>query len=110
MKRVKSARRLQRFVSIHDPIANLLNVSRHDIPSAHHRQLRAVAMELRRPIARLARAGDLDDLLEPIVFVFLFDIGHMEADGAFSRSRHSVVTRLCDAGSRGAVKRLIVND
>ena len=67
-------------------------------------------MELPRPIARLARAGDLDELLEPIVFTFLFDIGHMEADGALSGSRHSVVTQVCDAGSRAAVKRLVVND
>jgi hypothetical protein len=61
-------------------------------------------------IARLARADDLDELLEPFVFTFLFDIGDMEADGALSRSRHSVVTQLCDAGSRGEVKRPIVND
>ncbi|MGZ2459887.1 transposase-like protein [Rhizobium anhuiense] len=33
MKRFKSARHLQRFVSVHDPIANLFNVPRHDIPS-----------------------------------------------------------------------------
>jgi putative transposase len=45
MKRFKSARQLQRFVSIHDPIANLFNVPRYDIPSAHHRKLRAAAME-----------------------------------------------------------------
>ncbi len=34
---MKSARHLQRFVSVHDPIANLFNVPRHDIPSTHHR-------------------------------------------------------------------------
>ncbi len=44
MKRFKSARQLQRFVSIHDPIANLFTVPRHDIPSTHHRELRATAM------------------------------------------------------------------
>ncbi|NKK61553.1 IS6 family transposase [Rhizobium leguminosarum bv. viciae] len=56
MKRFKSARQLQRFVSIHDPIANLFHVPRHDIPSAHHRQLRATAMEAWRQIARLHAA------------------------------------------------------
>ncbi|MGO6901762.1 transposase, partial [Rhizobium ruizarguesonis] len=56
MKRLKSARQLQRFVSIHDPIANLFHVPRHDIPSAHHRQLRATAMEAWRQIARLHAA------------------------------------------------------
>jgi putative transposase len=53
MKRVKSARQLQRFVSIHDPIANLFNVPRHDIPSVHHRELRAKAMQMWSEIAHL---------------------------------------------------------
>jgi putative transposase len=39
MKRFKSVRQLQRFVFIDDPIANLFNVHRHDIPSAHHREV-----------------------------------------------------------------------
>jgi putative transposase len=56
MKRFKSARQLQRFVSIHDPIANLFNVPRHDIPSAHRRQLRAAALDTWRQIARLHTA------------------------------------------------------
>jgi putative transposase len=56
MKRFKSARQLQRFVSIHDPIANLFHIPRHDIPSNHHRQLRAVAMEAWRDVARLQAA------------------------------------------------------
>jgi putative transposase len=53
MKRFKSARQLQRFVSIHDPIANLFSVPRYDIPSAHHRELRATAMQMWREIAHL---------------------------------------------------------
>lgn len=53
MKRFKSARHLQRFVSIHDPIANLVHIPRHDIPSAHHRELRATAIQLWSDIARL---------------------------------------------------------
>jgi putative transposase len=45
MKCFKSTRHLQRFVSIRDPIPNLFNISRHDIPSAHHRNLRTEAMQ-----------------------------------------------------------------
>ncbi|URK86105.1 IS6 family transposase (plasmid) [Rhizobium sp. RCAM05350] len=56
LKRFKSARYLQRFVSIHDPIANLFHIPRHDIPSTHHRELRAIAMERWRQIARLHAA------------------------------------------------------
>lgn len=53
MKRFKSARHLQRFVSVHDPIANLFNVPRHNIPSNHHRELRATAIQAWRQVARL---------------------------------------------------------
>jgi putative transposase len=53
MKRVKSQRHLQRLVSIHDPIANLFHIPRHDITSNHHRELRSEAMNL---WARIARA------------------------------------------------------
>jgi putative transposase len=56
MKRFKSARQLQRFVSTHDPISNLFNVSRHDIPSTHHREQRSAAMQAWRQIARLHAA------------------------------------------------------
>ncbi|MBM7048971.1 IS6 family transposase [Rhizobium lusitanum] len=56
MKRFKSARQLQRFVSIHDPIANLFHVPRQDIPSNHHRQLRAAALDTWHQIARLHTA------------------------------------------------------
>ncbi|SDA99729.1 IS6 family transposase [Sinorhizobium sp. NFACC03] len=52
MKRFKSRRHLQRFISIHDPIANLFHIPRHDIPSSHHRELRAAAMNLWVKIAR----------------------------------------------------------
>lgn len=51
MKRFKSQRHLQRFVSIHDPIANMFHIPRHDIPSGHHRELRAEAMNLWGQIA-----------------------------------------------------------
>jgi putative transposase len=56
MKRFKSARHLQRFVSIHDPITNLFHIPRHDIPSAHHRELRETAMKVWHQIARLRPA------------------------------------------------------
>ncbi|MFW8642407.1 IS6 family transposase [Rhizobium beringeri] len=52
MKRFKSQRHLQRFVSIHDPIANLFQIPRHDISSGHHRELRTAAMSLWAKIAR----------------------------------------------------------
>jgi putative transposase len=51
MKRFKSPRHLQRFVSIHDPIANLFHIPSHDIPSSHYRELRAEAMNLWAQIA-----------------------------------------------------------
>lgn len=56
MKRFTSARHLQRFASIRDPIPNLFQIPRHDIPSSHHRELRATAMETWHQIARLNAA------------------------------------------------------
>ncbi|WP_429925409.1 IS6 family transposase (plasmid) [Agrobacterium vitis] len=56
MKRFKSTRHLQRFVSIHDPITNLFHIPRHDIPSVHHRELRTAAMQAWHQIARLHAA------------------------------------------------------
>ena len=53
MKRFKSRRHLQCFVSIHDPIANLFHIPRHDITSSHHRELRSEAMSLWAKIARI---------------------------------------------------------
>ncbi|WP_137132630.1 IS6 family transposase [Rhizobium sp. FY34] len=53
MKRFKSRRHLQRFVSIHDPIANLFHIPRHDINPGHHRELRAEATSLWAKIARV---------------------------------------------------------
>lgn len=52
MKRFKSKRHLQLFVFIHDPIANLFHIPRHDIPSSHHRELRTAAMNLWAKTAR----------------------------------------------------------
>lgn len=53
MKRFKSRRHLKRLVSIHDRIANLFHIPRHDIASSHHRELRAAAMNLWTQIARV---------------------------------------------------------
>lgn len=57
MKRFKSARHLQRFVSIHDPIANLHNFSRQALSSSDYRALRSEAMIVWREIAELANAA-----------------------------------------------------
>jgi len=56
MKGFKSARYLQRFVSFHDPGANLFHFPRHDIPSDQHRELRAAAMQMWKEIAYLQAA------------------------------------------------------
>ena len=53
MKRFKSARHLQRFVSIHDPIANLHNIPRQAFSSSDYRALRSEAMIAWREIAEL---------------------------------------------------------
>lgn len=51
MKGFKSTRHLQRFVSIHDPVANLFHILRHDIPSHPQRELRTAAMQMWSEIA-----------------------------------------------------------
>lgn len=56
MKRFKSPAHLQRFVSIHDPIANLFHLPRHEMTSADFRDLRAAAMDAWREIAQLHAA------------------------------------------------------
>jgi putative transposase len=45
MKRFKSARHVQRFVSIHDPIANLFHFPRNQLTAADYRTARAQAFE-----------------------------------------------------------------
>lgn len=44
MKRFKSSCQLQRFVSIHDPIANLFHLPRHEMTSNEFREMRSLAM------------------------------------------------------------------
>jgi putative transposase len=53
MKRFKSARHLQRFLSIHNPIANLHHFPRHSLSSSDYRTLRCEAMNVWRVITAL---------------------------------------------------------
>lgn len=57
MKGFKSARHLQRFGSIHDPVANLFHIPRHEISSDHHRELRTATMQRCRPASILGERG-----------------------------------------------------
>jgi putative transposase len=57
MKRFKSARHLQRFVSIHDPIANLYHLSRHSLNASEYRMLRAEAEAVWQDIAAIKLAA-----------------------------------------------------
>ncbi|MCL6286105.1 DDE-type integrase/transposase/recombinase, partial [Ruegeria sp. 2012CJ41-6] len=56
MKRFKSAGHLQRFVSIHDPIANLFHLLRHEMTSADFREMRSLAVQTWREIAQVSAA------------------------------------------------------
>jgi putative transposase len=57
MKRFKSARHLERFVSIHDGVANLHTFPRHAMSSSDDRALRSEAMVAWREIAELGIAA-----------------------------------------------------
>jgi putative transposase len=56
MKRSKSPGQLQRFVSIHDPVANLFQLPRHEMTSASFREMRSLAMQTWREIAQVSAA------------------------------------------------------
>ncbi|MDT6942405.1 IS6 family transposase [Brucella pseudogrignonensis] len=56
MKRFKSARHVQRFASIHDPIYNLHHFPRNLLTSANHRELRQTATNMWREIACMKTA------------------------------------------------------
>ncbi|MBN8631204.1 MAG: IS6 family transposase [Rhodobacterales bacterium] len=56
MKGFNSPAHLQRFVSIHDPIANLFHLPRHEMTSADFRDCRAAAMRMWWEIAELKAA------------------------------------------------------
>ena len=53
MKRFKSARHVQLFASIHDPIYNLYHFPRNLLTSADHREMRQTATKMWREIACL---------------------------------------------------------
>lgn len=53
MKRFKSPRQVQRFLSIHDPIANLYHLPRHEMPSSEFREMRALANQIWKEIAEV---------------------------------------------------------
>ena len=53
MKRFKSSGQLQRFLSIHDPIANLYHLPRHEMPSSEFREMRALANKTWNEIAEV---------------------------------------------------------
>jgi putative transposase len=57
MKRFRSARHLQRFVSIHDGVDNLHTIPRHAMSSSGDRALRSGAMVAWREIAELGVAA-----------------------------------------------------
>ncbi len=52
----KSPRHLQRVVFIHDPLANLFHLPRHEMTSAEFRELRSAALDAWRDIANLRAA------------------------------------------------------
>jgi hypothetical protein len=56
MKRIKSARHVQRFISIHDPISNLFHLRRDHVTACQSRpfpDLRGLGRDRRRPFGRL---------------------------------------------------------
>ena len=57
MKRFKSARHVQRVVSIHDPIANLFHFPRNQLTATEYRAARTRAFELWATITGVAAAA-----------------------------------------------------
>jgi putative transposase len=57
MKRFKSARQVQRFLSIHDPINNLFHLRRHQLTAASYREARRAAFETWADITSAALAA-----------------------------------------------------
>lgn len=56
MKKFKSPGHLQRFLSSHDPIANLFHLPRHEMPSTEFREMRSLAIQTWRDIAQVEAA------------------------------------------------------
>ncbi|WP_375293266.1 hypothetical protein [Bradyrhizobium sp. sGM-13] len=57
MKRFKSARQAQRFLSIHDPIANLFHLRPHRLTASTYREAHGVAFETWADITSVALAA-----------------------------------------------------
>jgi putative transposase len=57
MKRFKSTRQVQRFLSIHDPINNLFHLRRHRVTATAYRQARSAAFETWAHITSAALAA-----------------------------------------------------
>lgn len=51
MKQFKSARHLQRFVPIHDPIANLFHFLRHSLTALEYQAFRSEAISVWQELA-----------------------------------------------------------
>jgi putative transposase len=56
LKKFKSPAHVQRFLSIHDPIANLFHLPRHEMSSNKFCELRSLAMQTWREIAQVEMA------------------------------------------------------
>jgi putative transposase len=56
MKKFKSPGHLQRFLSIHDPMANLFHLRRHEMPSTEFREMRSLAIQTWRDIDQVEAA------------------------------------------------------
>jgi putative transposase len=56
MKRFKSPRHVQRFLSIHDQVANLFHFPRNNLPAIDHRVARAKAFSAWAEIAAASLA------------------------------------------------------
>jgi putative transposase len=57
MKRFKSAGQVQRFLSIHDPIANLFHLRRHQLSAADYRTARGATFETWAHVTRTAHVA-----------------------------------------------------
>jgi putative transposase len=57
MKRYKSARHAQRFLSAHDQIGNLFHLRRHRLPAAQYRDARTRAFQTWAEVTGVAAAA-----------------------------------------------------
>ena len=57
MKRFKSARHAQRFLSAHDPINNLFLLPRHQMPATDYRAERARAFQAWHDVCGITQAA-----------------------------------------------------